>query len=93
MEERLTEVEKAIVRIDVTLNHIAAKLDDLGNLKLQFIIGCLTIIIAVIATAIGIQQMTVSTFRAAADTVAQPSPPQPIIIMPPSSAPAAPAVK
>lgn len=81
MEARLNEVEKAIIRIDGRLEHVDEKFDRvLSGLKDVKTLGwgaMLTIILATIGTGIGIQQMTVASFQAAAELAAKNSPPAP----------------
>lgn len=96
VEARLSEVEKAIVRIDGRFDLLFHRMDEMAdgikNLRWWIAGALLSIILAVIATAIGIQQMTVATFQsAAAETRAQQPPASPaaptVIVLP--TAPAA----
>lgn len=97
MEHRLSEVEKAIIRIDGKFDVVTARFEHVDSTLNEIKVGvigfkwhvftaALTVIVAVIATGIAIQQMTVTTFQAAAQ---QPSPPAqqaPVIINVPSAA-------
>lgn len=92
LEERADRVERKIDAVDGRLVHVSSKLEhvdrEAGNLK-WWILGSLittvlTVIGTVVATGVGIQQMTVTTFQAATDrqSTQQPQPAQvpPIII-------------
>jgi len=60
--------------VKVVLARMEAKLENVTNLKWQLLAGFIASALAVVATLFAIQQMTVSTFRAAADTVQQHQP-------------------
>jgi hypothetical protein len=84
MNERIAKIE---AQIGTLISDVKSIKSSLWPLALTIMVP---IVFTVIGTGIAIQQMTVSTFRAAADTMAQPAaaPQQPIIINVPS-APAA----
>lgn len=77
MEHRLSEVEKAIVRLDSRSDLILSRLDSVNdritdmagrvsNFKWQILAAAVAIFLAVIGMGVAIQQMTVATFQAAA---------------------------
>lgn len=94
IEGRLSVVEDRLTRVEVKLDHMDGRLgeikQELGQMKWWFIGTILTIVLTVLGTGIGIQQMTVTTFQAAAQQGQQP--PAPIVIQVPAP-PAAPPAK
>ena len=89
MEARLSEVEKAIVRIDGRFELIFDRMDSTKvdmhlwrtesrvaarEFKYWTIGSVIVIVTAVVATAVGIQQMTVATFQAASQQAVSPPP-------------------
>lgn len=95
MEARIDLLEERLTRVEVKLDHVA---HDVGQFKWFLLGGVLTMIVTVIGTSIGIQQMTVSTFQAAAEATAKATadlsvrPQQPtIIVVPGAVAPPSPA--
>lgn len=90
---RITAIEKDVhglktdvagVKDDVAglkgdMKLVLSKLDALGNLKAHFWVGILAVFLTIVGFGFTVQQMTVSTFRAAAESLAQP--PQPPIII------------
>lgn len=95
IEDRLNQLDGRLTRVEVKIDHIDK---EVSNFKWWLIGAIITIMLTVLGTSIGIQQMTVATFQGAAQVAkdaapaAQPAP-QPIIInIPPAvAAPAAPA--
>ena len=81
--DRLGRVEDRLTRVEVKLDHIDK---EVSNFKWWLLGAILTIIVTVLGTSIGIQQMTVATFQGAAQVAkdsapaAQSAPPPTIII-------------
>lgn len=99
MEARLSEVEKAIVRIDGKLDRIDDRfdqiIDSLKNLKWQLLASVVAVWLGVWGSSIAIQQMTVASFQAAGERAKAQAPaaapaPQPIVIQLPPQAAASP---
>lgn len=89
MERRLSEVEKAVIRIDGRMDTIDLRLgrieSSVDSFKWWLLGAAVTILLASAATAIGIQQMTVATFQGAVEVARSSAPkvdtpPPPIII-------------
>lgn len=97
MEARLSEVEKAIIAISGRLDRIGDRLDTISGsvnevkgsvsgFKWQVFAAAIAVILAVVATGVSIQQMTVSTFQAAGQAGESKTPGQPTIIVVPGAA-------
>ena len=87
MNPSLVDIDKRLTHVEAVLPTLASKAD-LAEAKhdiVKWIIGsAAATVLAAIATGIGIQQMTVTTFQAAGENAAKAAPPQaqpaPIII-------------
>jgi F0F1-type ATP synthase membrane subunit c/vacuolar-type H+-ATPase subunit K len=90
LEDFALDARDRLVRVETKLDHIDK---EVTNLKWWMVGAALTIILTVIGTVvgtgIGIQQMTVATFQAAAAQPQQAAALPPIIINVPGGAPAA----
>lgn len=88
IENRLDSMDERMTRVEVKLDHIG---EEVSNFKWWMAGALLTILVTVAGTAVGIQQMTVTTFQAASqERPAQAPAPQPIVIqLPAQEAPAA----
>jgi hypothetical protein len=97
VEDRLRHVERKVDQIEVTLQHMNEKLDRIGasvsTWKWQFLVASIAVVLSIIAFGVTIQQMTVTTFQAAAQAegktpaVAPAQIPPIIINVPPAAAP------
>lgn len=86
LEDFAEKTSERLTRVETTLEHIE---HEVTQTKWWLIGSTLTIILTVIATVIGtgvgIQQMTVATFQAAANNTPVPASPAPIIINVPAA--------
>lgn len=84
LEEFAEDAKQRLTRVETKLDHIEK---EVSNFKWWLLGAIITILLTVLGTGIGIQQMTVSTFQAAG-TQNQPAPAQqqPIIINVPAAA-------
>lgn len=91
METRVAKIEDHLNQLDGRLTRVEVKIDhidkEVSNFKWWLIGAIVTVMLTVLGTSIGIQQMTVATFQGAAQVAkdAAPAPvvqpaPQPIII-------------
>lgn len=98
MEQRVGELEKAVVRIDGRLDGVNVRLDavldklngiqdSVKNFKWQVLAAAIAIMLAAFGMLFTVQQMTVSTFQAAGQSQQAPAPAQPptIIVVPSGS--------
>ncbi|MBJ7265075.1 MAG: hypothetical protein JHC61_15780 [Burkholderiaceae bacterium] len=65
MGAEVTTLRFDVDRLSFKVDKLGADVDRMGNVKHQVWMAALTIILTVVASAIGIQQMTVSTFQMA----------------------------
>lgn len=85
LEEFAEDAKQRLTRVETKLDHIEK---EVSNFKWWLLGAIITILLTVLGTGIGIQQMTVSTFQAAgAQSQSAPAQQPPIII----NVPAAPA--
>lgn len=88
LESFAEATKEKLARIESKLEHIG---HDVGQFKWFLLGAALTMVVAVIGTGIGIQQMTVATFQAAGQQSSQSAQPQqqmpPIIINVPGASP------
>lgn len=84
LEEFAEDAKQRLTRVETKLDHIEK---EVSNFKWWLLGAIITILLTVLGTGIGIQQMTVSTFQAAG-AQNQPAPAQqpPIIINVPAAA-------
>lgn len=87
LEEFAEDAKQRLTRVEIKLDHIEK---EVSNFKWWLLGAIITILLTVLGTGIGIQQMTVSTFQAAgAQNQTTPAQHPPIIINVPAANPAA----
>lgn len=86
MEQRIASIERRLQGVETTVQHIDKQVSEFKWwVAGQIVAGIVTII----GTGVAIQQMTVSTFQAAAQQTQAPQQPAPIVItVPPPAQPA-----
>lgn len=81
IEAKISEMDNRSIRVETTLSHLDR---EVTQFKWWLAASAVAIILAVVASVLGtgiaIQQMTVSTFQAAAPQAAQQTAPPPVII-------------
>lgn len=85
LEEFAEDAKQRLTRVETKLDHIEK---EVSSFKWWLLGAIITILLTVLGTGIGIQQMTVSTFQAAG-AQSQPAQQPPIIINVPAAQPAA----
>lgn len=97
MEHRLNEVEKSIVRLDANVGHIQQMLvrmdHGISGFKWQVLAAAVALLAASGGLLFSVQQMTVSTFQAAAATADAKAPPPIIMNLPGAASPTASAAR
>ena len=74
LEDFALETRERLTRVEVKLDHIDK---EVSNFKWWLVGAILTIMLTVLGTSIGIQQMTVATFQGAAQVAKDAAPPAP----------------